>query len=207
MLTLALVSLAIHAAPLADGVALYQGLEFERAAIHFQSMLLDTSVAPEERARAAMWTGLSLGQLGDAEGARKAFALAVATDAQVRAPADAPPALLAILEEERAHARAPPPAPVVLPPPAPPPATPLVEEGPAVVAIGAGVVAGVLVVAAAAAGIYGAMQLAVASDLSVPAGPAFEAYDASVIAGWTAVAFGGGAAVAGGVSAALFALE
>lgn len=208
MLALFFASLCATAAPLADGVALYQGLEFERAAIHFQGMVLDTTVPAGERAQAAMWAGLSLGQLGDVEGARKAFALAVSTDPQVRAPPDAPPALRAILEEERARAPAAPPieSPVATPPP-PTPAPPVVDDGPDVAAIGAGVAAGVLVVAAAGAGLYGAMRYATAADPTVPARPAFEAYDASVIAGWTALALGGGAAVAGGVSAALFLVE
>lgn len=214
MNVLVLALLCTAAAPLADGIALYQSLEFERAAIHFQGIVLDAEAPAAERAQASMWAGLSLGQLGDVEGARKAFALAVAADATVAAPADAPPALLAILEEERAAMAArprPAPAPAPAPPtpvdpPAPVPGAPAVSDsdGASWPAIGSGVLAGVLVVGATAAGVYGAMQYATSADPTVPARPAFEAYDASVAAGWTAAALGGVAVVAAGVTAVLF---
>ena len=212
MNALVLALLCSAAAPLADGIALYQSLEFERAAIHFQGMVLDADAPVAERAQASMWAGVALGQLGDVEGARRAFALAVATDPAVAAPDDAPPALRSILENERADLAARPP-----PPPAPEPAAPLsppthapdtssasANDGAPWPAIGAGILAGVLVVGASAAGIYGAMQYATSADPAVPARPAFEAYDASVTAGWTAAALGGVAVVAGGVSAVLF---
>ncbi|MBI1949178.1 MAG: hypothetical protein HYS27_26050 [Deltaproteobacteria bacterium] len=214
-------TLLCAAAPLDEGMALYRSLEFERAAILFQGVALDAEAPAQERAQAAMWAGLSLGQLGDVEGARKSFALAVVTDPQVAAPADAPPALAAILEEERAAAAAR--APAVLPPTLTPPVPaepPPDVTGPAPTAapgartaptdwpaIGTGAAAGVLVVAAAATGVYGAVQYATSADPTVPARPAFEAYDASVVAGWAAAALGGAAAVAGGVATALFLIE
>lgn len=223
MVALLLVAICAGAAPLGDGVALYQSLEFERAAIHFQGIALDVSASPADRAQAAVWAGLSLGQLGDVDGARRAFALAVATDLQVEAPVDAPPALRAMLDEERAAAAARaaavapppdplPPTPVQDPPPDPigntPPAPPA-KSSPTVdwPAIGTGAVAGVLVVAAVGAGVYGAARYASSADPNVPARPAFEAYDQSVVAGWTAVGLGSGAAVVGGVATVLFVLE
>lgn len=216
MIALALAVFFAGAEPLDDGIALYQSLEFERAAIQFQGVVLDPAASPTLRAQAAMWAGLSLGQLGDVEGARRAFALAVANDAGVEAPPGAPPALCAILEEERTAAAArPPPAP---PPPPDEPAPPVAapeQPGPEPTvngaadwpAIGSGVAAGALGAAAVAAGVYGAVQYATSADPMVPAGPALAAYDAAVAAGWAAAGLGGVAVVAGGVAAALFLLE
>ncbi len=220
MIALALAVLCVGAEPLDDGIAIYQSLEFERAAIHFQGMVLDPSIPPKLRAQAAMCAGLSLGQLGDVEGARRSFSLAVTNDREVVPPPGAPPALCAILEEERAAAtarpRPAPPAPpdaaasvASQPPPpdeAPPPILPH-TAGADWPAIGSGVAAGALTVAAVAAGVYGAVQYATSADPTVPARPAFAAYDAAVAAGWAAAGLGGVAVVAGGVSAVLFALE
>jgi hypothetical protein len=210
---------ALTAAPpsspkLAEGMALYQSLEFEKATIVLQKLVLDTSAPVADRAEAFLWLGLAYGQLGDTDGARDALHRALALDATLNAPPDSPPALLAMLEDERARVAATPPP----PPPEPPPATTTIHEvarpahpsnGSALgtAAWSSTIGAGVLASAALVVGGIGAYQLSIAYDLSVPAKPALQAYATATTCGIAAGVLGGAAILAGGAGAALFALE
>lgn len=203
---LALVLLLSCAAPKLDaGIAMYNQLEFEKATIAFQQLVIDPDVVGRDRAQAFMWLGLSYGQLGDTDSARQSFHRGLVADATLATPPDTPPALLTIFEEERKNVAALQKPVEVIKPPQPPPAPPP-TPGPNVALIGASVGAGVLAVAAIGVGGYGVQQLLHSEDLDVPAREAITSYDTSVKCGIAAGVLGGVAAVAGGL-AALLAVE
>ncbi len=210
---------------LAEGVALYDSLEFEKAVVSFQKIVLDDATPKQTRAAAFVWLGLSYGQLGDTDAARQFFKRAVETDASVPVPDNAPPALTRMLETARADAAAKVRAArqeerkraaaagtgAALPGGGAPEtgSRPAAggAGGPGIAVVGSGVGAGVLAVAALGFGGFGLQQLSVAYDLSVPAKPALAAYDTAVACGVVAGVLGGAAAVAGGLAATFLALE
>ncbi len=89
MLALALAA-AMTASPSAssvdEGVRLYDGLQFERAALLLKRAAADSALSDRERARANLYLGLASAQLLDESGAREAFARAAELDPRVRLP-------------------------------------------------------------------------------------------------------------------------
>src|SRR4051812_34422610 len=75
-------------AALDAAVAQYQALEFEKATIALQKLVLDASLPPHTQAIAFLWLGLSYGQLGDTDGARNAFHRALDLEPALPAPAE-----------------------------------------------------------------------------------------------------------------------
>ena len=191
-----------------EGIALYQSLQFEKATIAFQRLVLKGDVPPPTKAQAFLWLGLSYGQLGDTDAAKSSFQSAMDIDTTLKPPDDTPPALLTMLEQERtaAQARAAPtteliPTLVKDPPPPPPSTTPNIA------AIGSGIGAGVLAIAAIGVGGFGAEELVKSYDINTTPRDSLSAYDNAVTCGVVAGILGSVAAVAGGVSAVMFVLE
>ena len=90
-LALALSAGSETGSPVEEGVRLYEGLQFERAALMLKQAAADSSLSDSERARANLYLGLSSAQLLDESGAREAFARAAEFDPKVRLPGGVSP--------------------------------------------------------------------------------------------------------------------
>lgn len=149
-----------------EGVRLYNSVELEAAAGHFDAAL-KAATSEADKAHVHAWIGLIHAQLGDADGARASFRAAVALDPTVRLPAAASPDVEQLLEAVRIEQAAPAPP----PPPTSPPASPAPEtapaSGPPVLGVAVTAAGGVLVVAGAIAfgvGLDTAFRQAPAAD-------------------------------------------
>lgn len=131
-----------------EGRALYDQLEYEQAVFRFQEVALRPELAPEDKATALVWLGLSFAGTGDMEAARRSFVDAATLQSELALPVEVAPALQQLFDDARAEAqarreKAPP-----LPPPGPGPApVPVADEAVPVlplvgVALGAATLAG-----------------------------------------------------------------
>ena len=105
-----LLSLLLALAPtpdarLLEGERLYADLEFEQAIVTLQDALVDgAALAPQKRARALLFLGLSQAQIGKSEPARQSFTAAFRADNDVLLPESVPPKIQPLIDEARAEA-------------------------------------------------------------------------------------------------------
>jgi len=87
-----------------DALALYRALELEQAIVRLQEVALDEQLTPAERGRVFVWIGVSCGQVGDLDKARRAFERAVAADPAAALEVDVSPKVRELLDAARAEA-------------------------------------------------------------------------------------------------------
>ncbi len=169
---LTLVALVLAQAPtaspearLSDAQAALDALRLEDAEADLSALVADPAVGDDVRARAWLTLGLARASLLDENGARVAFAAALAIDSTLTLPAGSSPKILRLFEDTRSRLPAPVDAPreeraAPTPPPPPPPEPARAAKAPAGapggsdddgVGVGAAVTGAALVAVAAAA--------------------------------------------------------
>ena len=131
-----------------DAQKLYRALEYEQAILRFQEIAVRPSLAPDEKAEALVWLGLSYAGIADFESARRYLKLALVTDENVALPDKVAPRIATLFADLRDEVRA-----ERITPPPPPPAPPAKQAGRADTGVVVAAVAGGVGVLALAGGV------------------------------------------------------
>jgi tetratricopeptide (TPR) repeat protein len=91
-------------AAFAEGLRLYDELEYEQAAFRFQEVALRNPAPGPDRARVFVYLGLSFAGAGDLDAAKRAFVDAARADRTVALPVEVSPSLQQLFDEAKASA-------------------------------------------------------------------------------------------------------